>query len=340
MLSMNSCASMALAVAISFGVSHPLAGQEVARSGPVQVSGIAATVNGRVVTQNEVNMLLGPEYRRLLAQFPRGGPVFEKQFKEVREKIIQELIDKQIILDEFKQLGATIRPHVVDEEVKNTIRTLYNGDEAKFREELAQSRLTMAGYREMTRERMVVQAMRSKQFADAPPPLPNEIQKYYNEIKHTLRDTSKDRISFKKIFIPMINLDDPASTPESQLLLAESLAEQIKKGANFEELAKQHSADAFAEAGGVQEEVSRIDLSPEFAAIIFETADGELAGPLRDPAGFTLVVPIRKFPGPSPALEGRVREMVEEQVRRQKTSEQYERWIESKRKRALIDRRD
>jgi len=337
---MNSCITLALALATCLSSLTGLSAQQAAPGGAVEVAAIVARVNGRVITNNEVNMMLGPEYGRLVAQFPRRGPVFEKQFNEVRETIIQELIDRQIILDEFEKIGATIRPSAVDEEVKNQIRTLYNGDEVKFREELKKSRLTMEGFREMTREKMVVSAMRAKQFSEGAPPLPNEIQKYYNEIKLSLRDTSKDQISFKKIFIPMTNFDDPSSTPEAQLSLAEDLAEQIKSGADFEELAKKHSADAFAESGGVQEKVDRIDLSPEFAAIVFDAADGQLVGPLVDPAGFTLVIPTKKFPGPSPALEGKVREMVEEQVRRQKTSGQYERWIEARRKRAMIVRRN
>jgi peptidyl-prolyl cis-trans isomerase SurA len=333
---MNSRPTMALALATFLTSLTALTAQQAAPGGPVEVAAIVAKVNGRVVTNNEVNMMLGPEYARLVAQFPRRGPAFEKQFNEAREAIIQELIDRQIILDEFKRSGFSIPPSAVDEEVKNQMRSLYNGDEVKFREELKKSRMTMEGYREMTRERMVVSAMRNKQFSDGPPPLPSEIQKYYNEIKPTLRDTSKDQISFKKIFIPMTNYEDPSSTPDSQLTLAEDLAEQIKKGADFAELAKKHSADGFAETGGYQEKVNRIDLSPEFAAILFEAPDGQLVGPLLDPAGFTLVIPTKKFLGPSPALEGRVREMVEEQVRTKKKSADYERWIEARRKRAII----
>ena len=150
----------------------------------MEVNGIAAKVNGRVITKNEVSFMLAPIYAQLAAQFPRRGPQFEAKFKEAKTRIIQELVDRQIILDEFKKLGATIKPHIIDEEIKRQIQELYNGDERKFREELKRSRLTMDGYREMTREKMVVQAMRAQQFADAPPPLPNEIRKEYNEMKH------------------------------------------------------------------------------------------------------------------------------------------------------------
>jgi peptidyl-prolyl cis-trans isomerase SurA len=304
--------------------------------GPVEVNGIAAKVNGSVITKNQVSFMLAPIFAQLSAQYPRRGPQFESELGKAKNNVIQELVDRQIILDEFKQLGASIKPNLIDEEIKRQMRELYNGDETKFREELKRSRLTMEGYREMTREKMVVQAMRAQQFSDAPPPLPNEIQQEYSEIKNTLRDVTKDVISFQKIFIPAVDAADPASTPDVQLALAEDIAAQIAAGKDFAELAKIHSKDAFADQGGMQENVPRTDLSPEFAAIIFDAPAGKVVGPLQDPQGFTIVKPLKITFGPAPPL-GEVREMVEERVRRKKTSAQYERWIESRRKRAMID---
>ena len=306
-------------------------------SGPVEVNGIAAKVNGRVVTKNQVSFMLAPIYAQLATQFPRRGPEFEAKFKETRNSIIKELVDRQIILDEFKQLGASIRPNLIDEEIKRQMRELYNGDEIKFREELKRSRLTMEGYREMTREKMVVQAMRAQQFSDAPPPLPNEIEKEYSEIRASLRDVTKDVITFQKIFIPASDPQNPLATPETQLALSEDVAKQLADGKDFTELAKSYSKDAFAETGGLQENTPRTDLSPEFAAIIFDAPVGKIIGPLLDPQGFTIVKPIKIDLGPSPPLDDKVRELVEQRVSKKKTSAQYERWIESKRKRAIID---
>lgn len=315
----------------------PQAPQPVRPSGPVEVNGIAAKVNGRVITKNEVSFMLAPRFAQLATQYPRRGPQFEAEFKEARTSIIQELIDREIIMDEFKQLGASIKPNLIDEEIKRQVRELYNGDETKFREELRRSRLTMPGYREMTREKMIVQAMRSQQFADAPPPLPGEVQMEYNEVKSTLRDVSKDVISFQKIFIPASDPTNPLTTPETQLSLAEDIAKQLGEGKDFAELAKTHSRDAFSEQGGVQENVPRIDLSAEFAAIIFDAPVGKIVGPLLDPQGFTIVKVTKIQPGPPPPLDEKLRKLIEERVQRKKTSAQYERWIESKRKRAMVD---
>lgn len=306
-------------------------------TGTIEVNGIAAKVNGKVITKNEVSFMLSPRYAQLAAQFPRRGPQFEAQFKQAKTAIIQELIDREIIMDEFKQLGASIKPSIIDEEIKRQVRDLYNGDEGKFRDELKRNRLTMEGYREMTHDKMVVQAMRSKQFSDAPPPLPNEIQNEYNEVKLTIRDVTKDVISFEKIFIPAADPSNPLATPESQLGIAENLAKQLADGKDFAELAKANSKDAFADKGGVQENVPRTDLSPEFAAIIFEATVGKIVGPLMDPQGFTIVKPTKIAFGPPPPLDDKMRQMLEERVHKKKTSAQYERWIESRRKKAMID---
>jgi hypothetical protein len=51
--------------------------------GAHEVNGIAATVNGRVVTKKEVGILLAPVASQLMAQFPRRGPEFEKKNQRV-----------------------------------------------------------------------------------------------------------------------------------------------------------------------------------------------------------------------------------------------------------------
>jgi peptidyl-prolyl cis-trans isomerase SurA len=196
--------------------------------------------------------------------------------------------------------------------------------------------MTMEGFRQMTQEKMIVQSMRSQQFTDAPPPLPAEVRAEYNAIRNDLRDKSQDKIDFQKIFIPANDPQNLAATPESQLEFTEELAKQLRDGADFGEIARTHSRDAFASEGGVQLEVSRLDLAPEFASIIIDAPVGKVIGPLLDPAGFTIVQTLKLHPGPVPAFES-VREQVEERVRRKKTSAQYERWIESRRQRAMID---
>ena len=78
---------------------------------------------------------------------------------------------------------------------------------------------------------------------------------------------------------------------------------RLKKGESFEGLAKEHSADAYAQDGGKVGKTQRTDLSPAFAAILMETPTGEILGPLEDTRGYTIVRLDKKHLGPTPTLE-------------------------------------
>lgn len=308
-------------------------------SGLIEVNRIAATVNGLPITAKEVGVMISPMIGQLMAEFPRRGPEFNRRLKEAQDSILQELIDRQLIMAEFKKMqtrGANLPDNVVDAEIDRQIQTLYNGDSEKFRQELAKAQMGMGSYRTLTREKLIVQAMRQEKFKDAPPPLPSEVQKEYQESKDSLRDITKDSITYRKIFLPRLDPANPLATPESQLTLAETLADEIRNGADFAELAEKHSQDAFAANGGLQEDVPRPDLSPEFASILFDAEPGKLIGPLEDAAGFTLakVDSIKKGPAP-PFSE--VKKMMDDRVRAKKTSSRYEAWIGDLRKKAMVD---
>jgi peptidyl-prolyl cis-trans isomerase SurA len=309
----------------------------LAQAEPVEVNAIAARVQGAVVTKNEVAFMLAPMRAQLSAQYPRRGAEHDKLLGEARAKILDELIDRELIMFEFKTLGANIPPRVIQEEVDRQINELYNGNEEKFREELGKARLTMEGYREITRRKLIVSAMRSRKFSDSAPPTPSEVQAEYNETKSAMRDISKDKVTFMKIFIPREGAD-MAANAEAQLALAESIAKQINEGTAFEELAKQHSADAFAAEGGKWPQQNRADLSPEFAGIIFDAPLNELKGPLEDPAGFTVIKVLARELGPAPAF-AKVRDLMEERVRRKKSATRYDAWMAGLRKRAWIEKK-
>ena len=311
--------------------------------GAFEVNGIAALVNGRVVTKNKVGFMLSKTYRELATMFPRRGAEFERQVLEARERILQELIDREIILSEFKAMeakGAALPDHVVKKEIDRQIRETHNGDKAAFEQVLSQSRMTMDAYSKMVRDQLIVQAIRSEHIAEVAPPDNKELAKEYGEMKLLMRDISKDKITFNKLFLPRQDTQNPLATPESQLALAEQIATEIKTGADVAELAKKHSRDAFAAEGGFQKDLPRTDLAPEFAAVIFAGKDGEVLGPLEDPAGFTVVKIIHVTYGPTPPLsDPEIRQAIENRVTGKKSAAAYEKWIEKKRRTASIQKK-
>lgn len=307
--------------------------------GATEVNGIAAVANGRPITKRELAFMVAPLQRQLMTRYPRRGPAFHKELNKVYDEVLEELIDRQLILSEFEANAAgQIPDEAVDRAIDREIQTLYNGSEKEFREMLGRLRMTRAKYEDLTREKLIVQAMRAQQFNDAAPPTPDEVRAEYNREKSNYRDVREDRVVFEKIFIPKVR-EDRIVTPEEQLTLTEKLMADIKAGADFAALAREHSADAYAEDGGRTEELPRTDLSPDFASIIFAEDIGTLIGPLEDGGGYTIVRVISVKKGPPPPY-AKLREQMEANVQRKKNNERYERWIKRVRERSIIKRKD
>jgi peptidyl-prolyl cis-trans isomerase SurA len=302
-----------------------------------EVTGIAAKVNGRVVTLNEVNYHLTPYREQLDAQMPHKTEAYKKLIGKARADILDSLIERELILSEFHhKIKGQMPAHAIDSEIKRQIIELYNNSRSEYVKALRESGMTTQQHRKETEKKLIVQAMRAQQFADAVPPLPGEIQEEYNKNKLKMRDITGDALEGHKIYIQKSDPNNPLITPEIQLQLAEDITEQIKKGKDFEELARKYSADSFAQDGGKVEKTPRTDLSPAFAAILMETDEGVLLGPLEDARGYTIVRVDKKYYGPVPPLS-KVKDAIESRVRARKNKAKQDRWIKRLMDNAMID---
>lgn len=309
-------------------------------SSAIELNGIAAKINGRVVTKNEVAFALAPMRSYLATKYPRKTPTYYKEIEDARNKILDELIERELVLYEFDDMGAQIPEHIVDNEIRRKVRTDYNNNIQLFREELQSKGLSFKKYRELIHRQLIVQAMRGQKFSDTPPATPEEMREEYKKMSSELRDTSKDQCDFQKIYIPKIDEDNLLATPERQLEITEEVVAKLKAGDDFSALAKQYSKDAWADEGGLHTEVQRVDLSPVIATMIFEEPTGSVLGPLEDAGGFHIIMATKKTLGPAPGLsDPEVRKLVRRNVERAKSSERYQRWIDDLKRKAMIDRK-
>ncbi len=71
---------------------------------------------------------------------------------------------------------------------------------------------------------------------------------------------------------------------------AQSLMEQVQNGANFADLARQHSRCPSSRAGGDLGHFGRGQMVPEFEQAAFDNVVGALVGPVRTQFGYHLVL--------------------------------------------------
>ncbi|MEE1266619.1 MAG: SurA N-terminal domain-containing protein, partial [Akkermansia sp.] len=215
------------------------------------VNRIAATVNGRPITSSEVRARLAPYFRELMLLYPRQGPRFNSELVAAKKAVLNDLIERELVLSDFSTKGYTIKEDQVEDEINRRILVMYNGDRSQFLENLRKSGMNYTDYRESVKKEITVSAMRSMRYERGIPPTPDEIREEYEETSSEYRDIMKDRISYSKIFIPAMDPDDPMMTPEERYNLATRLREDIEKGKiSFADAAKKYSRDAHAEDGG------------------------------------------------------------------------------------------
>lgn len=302
---------------------------------PVKVDGIAAKAHGEVVTMSELNIKLGPIQSVLMSQFPRKGPAYEAQLEEIRSQMLDELIDRAIIYGQYKERISAIPDHLVEEEVEKIIRNVYAGNEKLFNAYLKATGLTRAKFKEQQRKEILVSMVKAQHYGDLPPVTQSELNKEYAEWKTPNRDRSKDVGTYYKIYIPKQDLNDPTVTPEQQLELAESIVKQLKDGADFEALAKEHSVDAQASEGGLWKDIPRTDLVHEFGFVVFETTGHEVMGPLEDQNGYTIVKVVSRKLGPAAPLS-KVRDTIEKRVNDRKKKAEFDKWMDKTRKNKMV----
>jgi len=141
------------------------------------LNSIAAKVDDSIVTSNEFNFIFSPVSQQIAAQFPRRGTEYNREFSKAKNQILDQLIERELIMNEFSDLGAQIPPRAVDQEVQNRINTIYNGKRSLYLADLRKNGLSQSKYRDLVERSMIVGAMKAEHNNDSAPPTTAELNK-------------------------------------------------------------------------------------------------------------------------------------------------------------------
>ncbi len=302
------------------------------------VNRVAATVNGRPITSSEVRARLAPYFRELMMLYPRQGPRFNSELVAAKKAVLNDLIERELVLSDFETKGYSIKEDQVEDEINRRILLQYNGDRSEFLDNLRKSGMNYTEYRDSVRKEITVSAMRGMRYERGIPPTPDEIAEEYKATSSEYRNIMRDSITYSKIFIPAMDPEDPMVTAEERYKQAVRLREDLDAGKlTFAEAARKYSRDSHAEDGGKWPAMRRDELAVEFANVVFAAKPGQMVGPLLDPAGFTIVKVHSKRLAAAPSLSSpEVKQKVDDAVRRKKSERRYRQWVDRLRDKAVI----
>src|SRR3954468_22701978 len=194
---------------------------------PEIVDGIAAVVNGDIITFSQVRGLVAPREKLIRSQY--RGEQLVAAIKEVRAAALKDLIDRQLIIQAFKKESFQIPDHYIDERMHEIIRENFGGDRNTFIKTLEAQNYSLGEFRKLETERMIVQAMRSKNVRRDMIASPAKIEEFYKA--HRDEFTAKSQIKLRLIMIPAHGADGNSA---AQKAMAEEILGKLANGAEFD----------------------------------------------------------------------------------------------------------
>ena len=297
------------------------------------LNGIAAVVNGEVVTFSQVREIVGAQERSAAEVYQ--GEELQRRIKDLRQQAIKDLIDRALILQEFKKKEFNIPDYIIDDSVNQIIRKEFGGDRMAFVKTLQAQGYTMARFRQTEREKIIVQAMRQAKTSDNIIVSPVKIRDYYN--KHAASYTTPAQVKLRMIVLKegAATGDAPADPSVSKSQMAAEIREKLAGGAEFDRLAQMYSEDSTSDSGGDWGWIERKTLNEDLAKIAFSLKPGEISTVTQLDNGYYILMVEAVKPATTKSLSEVQPEIVAALTQEERLKGQ-ERWLKGLREKAYI----
>jgi peptidyl-prolyl cis-trans isomerase SurA len=318
-------------VALALGLTDSLRAQSRAPSDGLDLrfaNGIAAIVESKVITVEDIRREIAPLVPEVQRE-SRNEQEFNQKLEALQDDIIQNLIDRELIVKEFrKDEKRRIPESYVDNQIAETQISQFDGDRSKFLAYLRSRGKTLREYRKEVEEDIIYGYMRQQQRKSQSTVSPVKIETFYNENRE--RFFQEDEAHLR-----LIQVSRAGATDTDLRARAQAVHERLKAGEKFEDVAREVSQDSRRVKGGDWGWQKKSDLKGEFSEPLFALKKGEFTPPILTPEGaFLLYVEDRRYAGIQPIDE--VRDQIERILIQQSARLSQERWLERLRRNGYV----
>jgi peptidyl-prolyl cis-trans isomerase SurA len=303
-------------------------GALAAEEEPRIIDGIAAIVNGDIITYSQVRGLSTPRERLLRTQY--HGDELEKQIQEARKLALKDLIDRQLIVQSFHKEKFELPEHFVDQRIDEIIREDFGGDRNTFIKTLQAQNYSLTEFKKNEMDKIIVAAMRSKNVKRVTAVSPAKVMDYYKQHRSEL--TAKEQVKLRMIMIPTHAAD---GNQAAQKAIAEEILGKLADGAPFDRMAQMYSEDATRDAGGDWGWIDRKTLAPELEKVAFNLPTGRVSHVIELGTNFYILKVEEKRGGDTPSF-AKMRPEIEKKLIQEEEQKQQELWIAGLRQKAYI----
>ena len=286
---------------------------------------VVAVVNNDAITLGELQEAIH-HYRYQTRQETPVSDEFIKQF-------LTKMIENRLQVQEAERERIAVDDAEVEEELTERIKKLDVSSRGAFEKVLKEQGLTMEAIKKRVRDDLRVARVINRKVRLRIAVTETEITKYLEANRQKL-ETGLAYHARHILIAPQEGASDVAW--ETARIKAELLRTQLLQGADFAELARQHSRDASAKDGGDLGTLKRGELAQDIEAQILSLQQGEISRPYRSSLGYHLFRLELKE-----SLEGegltRAKAQIREILFREKFEARLDAWLNEIKQRAVIE---
>lgn len=309
-----------------FGLLTGLA--SAAAAGPELVNSILAVVNRTIITEKEAREFIEPALVALQRQPGVTAQAYNERARDIYKDGLSQLIERQLMLDDFKSAGYSFPESIIEDFVQERIRERY-GDRVKLIKTLEAQNTTYEQFRTDIRDQFIVEQMRLKNVSSAVIISPFKIETYYKE--HPEDFKLPDQIHLRMIELRKREGTDPGAVRQ----LAREILGKLEAGTKFAEMATVYSEGSQRREGGDLGWVNKSALRKEFVDATSGLKPGQHTGVIEtSDACFLLRVEEVKFAQLRPLPE--VREEIERTLLAQEQTRLQKKYVERLKSKAFV----
>ena len=280
------------------------------------MNGIAAVVNGEMITEFDLQAEVAPEaMRRGINQSDSGA------MNALTKATLERMITNIILTQEAQRLKVTVTDGDVDEELKQ-IMSKNRMTPSEFQHQLQIQRMTEKDFRQRLRSSLLRNRLLATMVGRKVIVTKEEVADYYNQHKQALMNNQ--RVRFAIIVYP------PTENAGQQ-------AERIRSGkASFDQVARQVSVGPRAQEGGDVGVVDWNTLDPAWQDRLSRLRPGEVSGLFDVNSGLKGQLKLLSLESGSGQTMEEATPQIENILREPKLQERFREYSEQLRKRAVV----
>jgi foldase protein PrsA len=273
--------------------------------------GAIAVVGDQEIEKAEFDRLIKQAETSAEAQgqeFPETG---SPEYNDLKDAIVRSLVERAEFELEAEEMGIEVTDAEVEKRLDELKQQFFQGDEEKYRKEIAKQGLTDERVREEIRSRLLSEKIYER-VTSTVKVSQADIKEYYDKNKTQFQQPESREV--RHILV----------TKENQAM---DIYQQLLDGANFAALAKKFSQDtASASKGGKYTAVKGQSVAP-FDKFVFAADTGDLSRPVKTEFGFHVIEVLSDIKPKSVTPLKEVQASVRDTLLREKQNETMREWV-------------